>query len=100
MRGRAKAKHCFAFRAPPAYARDLRLAGFTVMNNANNHSYDFGPAGQADTVRALHAPGIAQTGLPGEITIVHAGGLRVAHARVRALLRHRLAARPAGRPAR
>jgi poly-gamma-glutamate capsule biosynthesis protein CapA/YwtB (metallophosphatase superfamily) len=73
-----KAKHCFAFRAPPEYARDLRLAGFTVMNNANNHSYDFGPAGQADTVRALHAAGIAQTGLPGEITLVHAGGLRVA----------------------
>jgi len=73
-----KAKHCFAFRAPPAYAHNLRLAGFTVMNNANNHSYDFGPAGQADTVRALHAAGIAQTGLPGEITVVHAGGLRVA----------------------
>ena len=27
---------------------------------------------------ALHAAGIAQTGLPGEITVVHAGGLRVA----------------------
>jgi hypothetical protein len=72
------AQNCFAFRAPPAYAHDLRLAGFTVMNDANNHSYDFGPAGQAETVRALHAAGIAQTGLPGEITVVHAGGLRVA----------------------
>ena len=48
------------------------------MNNANNHSYDFGPAGQADTVHALHAAGVAQTGLPGEITVVPAGGLRVA----------------------
>ncbi len=73
-----KAKHCFAFRAPPGFASDLREAGFTVMNNANNHSYDFGPDGQADTVRALHAAGIAQTGLPGEITVVRAGGLRVA----------------------
>jgi poly-gamma-glutamate capsule biosynthesis protein CapA/YwtB (metallophosphatase superfamily) len=73
-----KAKNCFAFRAPPAYAHDLRLAGFTVMNDANNHSYDFGPAGQAETVRALHAAGIAQTGLPGEITVVRAGRLRVA----------------------
>jgi poly-gamma-glutamate capsule biosynthesis protein CapA/YwtB (metallophosphatase superfamily) len=70
--------NCFQFRAPPAFAHDLRLAGFTVMNNANNHSYDFGPTGQADTVAALHAAGIAQDGLPGEITIVHAGGLRVA----------------------
>jgi Bacterial capsule synthesis protein PGA_cap len=71
-------KVCFEFRAPPAYAADLRSFGFTVMNNANNHSYDFGPAGQADTVAALHAAGIAQDGLPGEITVVHAGGLRVA----------------------
>jgi poly-gamma-glutamate capsule biosynthesis protein CapA/YwtB (metallophosphatase superfamily) len=73
-----KAKDCFAFRAPPEFASDLRAAGFTVMNNANNHSYDFGPTGQADTVRALEAAGIAQTGLPGEITVVPAGGLRVA----------------------
>jgi len=73
-----KAKDCFAFRVPPDVASDLRSAGFTVMNNANNHSYDYGPTGQADTVRALHAAGIAQTGLPGEITIVHAAGLRVA----------------------
>jgi poly-gamma-glutamate capsule biosynthesis protein CapA/YwtB (metallophosphatase superfamily) len=73
-----KAKDCFAFRAPPQFASGLRAAGFTVMNNANNHSYDFGATGQADTVRALHAAGIAQTGLPGEITIVRAGGMRVA----------------------
>jgi poly-gamma-glutamate capsule biosynthesis protein CapA/YwtB (metallophosphatase superfamily) len=75
---RPKAKDCFAFRAPPDFAADLRTAGFTVMSNANNHSYDFGAAGQADTVRALNAAGIAQTGLPGQITVVHAGGMRVA----------------------
>src|SRR5204862_3717889 len=34
--------------------------------------------GQADTVRALHAAGIAQTGLPGEVTVVRARGMRVA----------------------
>jgi poly-gamma-glutamate capsule biosynthesis protein CapA/YwtB (metallophosphatase superfamily) len=73
-----KAKDCFAFRAPPEFASGLRAAGFTVMSNANNHSYDFGAAGQADTVRALHAAGIAQTGLPGQITVMHAGGMRVA----------------------
>jgi poly-gamma-glutamate capsule biosynthesis protein CapA/YwtB (metallophosphatase superfamily) len=73
-----KAKDCFAFRAPPEFASGLRAAGFTVMNNANNHSYDFGATGQADTVSALRAAGIAQTGLPGEITVVHAGGMRVA----------------------
>jgi len=73
-----KVRNCFAFRAPPDFAADLHAAGFTVMNHANNHSYDFGSTGQADTVRALRAAGIAQTGLPGEITVVHAGGMHVA----------------------
>jgi poly-gamma-glutamate capsule biosynthesis protein CapA/YwtB (metallophosphatase superfamily) len=48
------------------------------MNDANNHSFDFGAAGQAQTVRALHAAGLAQTGLPGEITVVRAHGITVA----------------------
>ena len=73
-----KVKDCFAFRVPPEFASDLRAAGFTVMNNANNHSYDFGATGQADTVQALQAAGIDQTGLPGEVTVVRARGLRVA----------------------
>src|SRR6202042_2488936 len=50
----------------------------TVMNDANNHSFDFGAAGQAQTVRSLHAAGLAQTGLPGEITVVRARGIKVA----------------------
>ena len=69
---------CFAFRDPPDYARYFREAGFTVLNDANNHSFDFGAAGQAQTVRAIHAAGLAQTGLPGEITLVKAHGIRVA----------------------
>ncbi len=71
-------KDCFAFRDPPAYARYIRYAGFTVLNDANNHSFDFGAAGQAQTVRAIHQAGLAQTGLPGEITVVRAHGVRVA----------------------
>jgi len=69
---------CFAFRDPPAYARYFRDAGFTVLNDANNHSFDFGAAGQAQTVEAIHAAGLAQTGLPGEITLVSTHGIRVA----------------------
>lgn len=76
--GKPNGGSCFAYRDPPAYADILRRAGFTVLNDANNHSYDFGPAGQAQTVAALHAAGIAQTGLPGEVTVVHAGGVPVA----------------------
>jgi poly-gamma-glutamate capsule biosynthesis protein CapA/YwtB (metallophosphatase superfamily) len=74
----ARTANCFAFRAPPGFARDLRRAGFTVISNANNHSFDFGAAGRRDTVAALHHAGIAQTGLPGEVTVTRAGALRVA----------------------
>ena len=55
-----------------------KTAGFTILNDANNHSFDFGAAGQAQTVRAIHAAALAQTGLPGEITLVTANGIRVA----------------------
>jgi poly-gamma-glutamate capsule biosynthesis protein CapA/YwtB (metallophosphatase superfamily) len=69
---------CFAFRAPPEYAKYLANAGFTVMNLANNHSYDFGEAGQAETIEALRGGGIDPTGLPGEATYVDVGGRKIA----------------------
>jgi len=69
---------CFAFRAPPEYAKYLAAAGFTLMSNANNHSYDFGEAGEDETIEALHRAGIKQTGLPGEVTVVKAGARKVA----------------------
>jgi Bacterial capsule synthesis protein PGA_cap len=76
--GGAPSSSCFAFRAPPAFAHALHAAGFTVMSNANNHSYDFGQAGEDQTVHALHRAGIAQTGLAGEITLVHVKDFRIA----------------------
>jgi Bacterial capsule synthesis protein PGA_cap len=69
---------CYAFRTPASYARYFAAAGFTVMNDANNHSLDYGEAGLEETVAALHGAGIAQDGLPGEITTVRAGGEKVA----------------------
>src|SRR5580700_3333937 len=74
----AGSANCFAFRDPPGYARYLKQAGFTVLNDANNHIFDFGAVGQAQTVRSLHAAGLAQTGLPGEITVARARGIKVA----------------------
>jgi poly-gamma-glutamate capsule biosynthesis protein CapA/YwtB (metallophosphatase superfamily) len=74
----AGSSECFAFRAPPEFAQALHSAGFTVMSNANNHSFDYGQAGEEETLGALERAGIFQTGLPGEITTVRAGGLRVA----------------------
>jgi len=69
---------CYAFRTPPSYASVLRNAGFTVLNSANNHAHDFGSRGVADTSAALQAAHIAQTGLPGQVAVVNANGVRVA----------------------
>jgi Bacterial capsule synthesis protein PGA_cap len=69
---------CYAFRTPPSYAAYLRAAGFHVLNDANNHSYDFGPAGLEQTLRALDAVHIQHEGLPGQIAVVRRHGVRVA----------------------
>ena len=73
-----KSTQCYAFRVPPSFAAVYAQAGFTVLNAANNHSDDFGAAGLTSTTRALHAAGIAQAGLPGEIAVVREGSLKVA----------------------
>jgi poly-gamma-glutamate capsule biosynthesis protein CapA/YwtB (metallophosphatase superfamily) len=69
---------CFAFQAPPSYAFALRNLGFDLINQANNHSMDFGASGRTQTVAALDRSGIAHTGFPGEITYLRADGIRVA----------------------
>lgn len=69
---------CYAFQAPPRYAFGLRKLGFDLVNQANNHSLDFGRSGRAQTVAALNRAGIAHTGFPGEITYLRSHGLRVA----------------------
>jgi poly-gamma-glutamate capsule biosynthesis protein CapA/YwtB (metallophosphatase superfamily) len=74
----AGSSDCFAFHAPPSYARLLRQAGFTVMNLANNHALDYGPGGQADTVAAVRAAGMLTTGRPGEIAYAKVRGTRIA----------------------
>jgi poly-gamma-glutamate capsule biosynthesis protein CapA/YwtB (metallophosphatase superfamily) len=76
--GGSNGGNCFAFRNPPQYAKYLAADGFTLLNDANNHSHDFGQAGLDQTVRAVHNAGMKQTGLVGEITLVHAGGIKVA----------------------
>ena len=70
--------NCFAFQAPPSYARLMTAAGFDIMNVANNHADDFGVAGERSTERALRAAGLHWTGRPGQITVVRRQGLRIA----------------------
>jgi poly-gamma-glutamate capsule biosynthesis protein CapA/YwtB (metallophosphatase superfamily) len=71
-------KTCFQFRSPPSYANILKQAGFSLVNLANNHALDFGPAGQQNTKDALTAAGVEYTGPPGMITTVDVKGITVA----------------------
>ena len=70
--------NCFAFQTPPSYARWIQQAGFTVLNLANNHAYDFGAGGLRQTTDALARVGLEWTGRPGQITVQKVGGIRVA----------------------
>jgi hypothetical protein len=77
--GTTKCKgNCFAFQAPPGYARLLRRVGFGMLNLANNHSLDAGPGGLRQTVKALARAGIGHAGLKGQIKVRRVHGLRVA----------------------
>ena len=69
---------CFQFRSPPSYANVLKEAGFALVNLANNHAYDFGPAGHQNTRKALDTAGVKYTGPPGMITVVTVQGIKVA----------------------
>jgi Bacterial capsule synthesis protein PGA_cap len=72
-----RSRDCFAFRTPPSTAQTLADAGFTLMNLANNHAYDYGQAGRDDTVAALDGAGLAHTGLVGELSRVQKRPMRV-----------------------
>src|SRR5204862_574000 len=74
----ASSTNCFAFQTPPSYARWLERAGYTVMNLANNHAYDYGASGQRQTVAALDRVGLLHTGRPHEVAFVDADGVKVA----------------------
>ncbi|GLY97095.1 CapA family protein [Actinoplanes sp. NBRC 103695] len=70
--------NCFAFRAPPSYAKHLKKAGFQLLNTANNHSNDYGRQGYKNTAAALEAAGLRHTGAQGQITVVEVKGVKVA----------------------
>lgn len=70
--------HCFAFQTPPSYARWLAQAGYTVMNVANNHAFDFGEQGLEQTIAALEHAGLQYTGRPNQVTVQKVGRIRIA----------------------
>ncbi|MEV6630029.1 CapA family protein [Actinoplanes sp. NPDC051470] len=70
--------NCFAFRAPPSYAKHLKEAGFQLLNTANNHSNDYGRQGYKNTAQALEDAGLKHTGAQGQITVAEVKGVKVA----------------------
>ncbi|ASW57039.1 CapA family protein [Plantactinospora sp. KBS50] len=74
----ANSSGCHQFRVPPGYAKHLADAGFTVLNQANNHGNDYGAAGYRNTSAALTEQGLKHTGAPGEITVLTVGQVKIA----------------------
>ncbi len=68
----------FAFRTPPAFAPVLQAAGFDILSVANNHSFDFGDAGFADTIAHIEQAGMRAVGRQGEIVMLEANGYAIA----------------------
>jgi hypothetical protein len=52
----------YRFRIDPRSAEYLALAGFDFLSLANNHSFDYGPAGFRDTLAALKNAGLKTAG--------------------------------------
>ena len=69
---------CYAFRNPPSFARAFASSGFSVLNLANNHSYDYGASGLRSTESAISNAGMHYTGLPGQITYLKRHGVHIA----------------------
>ena len=67
---------CLAFRSDPASVAGL--AGFDILNLANNHSRDFGQAGYDDTRATLAGAGIRTVGGRDEIAYMRIGEVTVA----------------------
>ncbi|MEV4626429.1 CapA family protein [Micromonospora sp. NPDC049523] len=74
----AGSTQCHQFRVPPSYAGHLKEAGFGLLNQANNHGYDYGAAGYRNTQKHLEEQGLANTGAPDQITVVDVKGVKVA----------------------
>ncbi|MEM6436536.1 MAG: CapA family protein, partial [Cyanobacteria bacterium P01_D01_bin.115] len=68
----------FAFRTPPAFAPVLQAAGFDILSGANNHSFDCGDAGFADTIAYIEQAGMRAVGRQGEIVMLEANGYAIA----------------------
>ncbi|HET7040643.1 MAG TPA: CapA family protein [Gemmatimonadales bacterium] len=60
--------NCYEFRTPHWMVRRLVEAGFTTLNQANNHASDLGVPGRDETRQVMDSVGIQHYGILGEIS--------------------------------
>ncbi|TNE45329.1 MAG: CapA family protein [Deltaproteobacteria bacterium] len=58
---KVKPGYSYVFRSPQLYVKWLVRAGFNMASLANNHSYDYGWPGLAETIRVLRRAGIVSS---------------------------------------
>ncbi len=74
----------YNFRTPPRFAAGLAAGHFNIVSLANNHAMDYAAIGLQDTIAALDAVGVRQTGGGGGIAqaltpaVLDVRGVRVA----------------------
>ena len=73
----AKADKQFVFRGPAAYTAILTGSSIEAVTTANNHSWDYGYSGQADTAAALDAAGVAHAGREASFLYTTDSGLTI-----------------------
>jgi poly-gamma-glutamate capsule biosynthesis protein CapA/YwtB (metallophosphatase superfamily) len=66
-------------RADPAIAPDLRRMGLDVISVANNHSFDYGDVGMADTLEALESAELLHVGAGPDLTAATAPAILIAN---------------------
>ena len=71
------AEKTYRFRGPPAYVNILTLGGVEAVNLANNHTYDYGKTGYADTKTALEGAGVAYVENEGTTVFETENGLKI-----------------------
>lgn len=69
---------CYAFQAPPSYAKALAWLGIDLVNMANNHSMDYFRRGFLQTQAALKNADVRYAGPPNTVTLMNVHGVRVA----------------------
>ena len=72
-----KSEKQFVFRGPAEYTNILTGSSVEAVTTANNHSWDYGYAGQVDTNEALDAAGISHAGREGSYLHTTASGLTI-----------------------